>query len=411
VRITDVQADRFTLYVHEAPDMDGPHTTETVTYVVLEAGSWEVAGGVCLEVGTVSTNATVGAWVSNQWKAVTFPGDLTAAPVVLSQVQTNNDTHWVKTRQQNITASGFEVALEEEEAKKTIHGEGGTACCLQCRIIGWLAIEAGGGIWNNRPYQAMQTADAVTDGWYTILFMRPMQESRFVAALASYDEDDNAHLRYQNLTPNSVQVKVEEDTTYDTETGHSSEVVHYLALGASGPLTGKAYGATTTTTSYYYFNGQRVAMRKGGVVYWIASDHVRSSSGTPGYGQPGAQRGRGHGRGREPPLSLRGGALAERHVTNGLSLYGAAGRGPPGRHLPHGRAFLRPRLGTLAVGGHNCAGARETAVTQQILLGIGQPSSLRGSDRAFYGGGNQSLAYRAVWGSRSAENLGTVVDG
>ena len=39
VRITDVQADRFTLYVHEAPDEDGTHGTESVSYLVLEAGT------------------------------------------------------------------------------------------------------------------------------------------------------------------------------------------------------------------------------------------------------------------------------------------------------------------------------------------------------------------------------------
>jgi hypothetical protein len=48
VRITDVKRDRFTMYVGEAPDQDGWHTEETVSYVVLEAGSWELADGTKL---------------------------------------------------------------------------------------------------------------------------------------------------------------------------------------------------------------------------------------------------------------------------------------------------------------------------------------------------------------------------
>jgi hypothetical protein len=110
VRITEVQADRFTLYVDEAPNMDGSHTTETVSYLVLEAGRWEVAGGVHLEVGTLTTDATVGIPAS-QWEQVSFENSFTSAPVVLSQVQTENDDHWVKTRQQNISGTSFEVAL------------------------------------------------------------------------------------------------------------------------------------------------------------------------------------------------------------------------------------------------------------------------------------------------------------
>ncbi len=61
VRITDVQADRFTFFVHEAPDLDGTHdSTETVSYIVLETGDWDLSDGTLLEVGKVTTTASVG---------------------------------------------------------------------------------------------------------------------------------------------------------------------------------------------------------------------------------------------------------------------------------------------------------------------------------------------------------------
>ena len=129
---------------------NGNHATETVSYIVLEAGTWEVAGGKRLEVGKVSTNATVGGRVSNVWAQVTFSETFSSAPVVLSQVQSNDDSHWVKTRQRNPTTTGFQVAMEEEEAKTTAHGT---------ETIGWLAIpskpglrDAGQGTWNGHAY-------------------------------------------------------------------------------------------------------------------------------------------------------------------------------------------------------------------------------------------------------------------
>ena len=141
VRITDVQPDRFTLYVHEAPNKDGPHTTETVSYVVLEAGTWEVADGVHLQVGTRVTTATVGLRISNVWAPVTFSETFSSTPVVLSQVQSNDDPHWVKTRQHNVSAGGFDVALDEEEASAT--PPEGDLRSHGTETIGWLAMDAG----------------------------------------------------------------------------------------------------------------------------------------------------------------------------------------------------------------------------------------------------------------------------
>ena len=117
-RITDVQSDRFTLYVQEAPDQDGSHGTEAVSWVVLEAGSWVLPDGTRLEVGTIDTTATVGAGLEeDEWALVSFGRAFQTGPVVVSQVQTENDPHWVKTRQQDVTVAGFDVAMEEEDAK------------------------------------------------------------------------------------------------------------------------------------------------------------------------------------------------------------------------------------------------------------------------------------------------------
>jgi len=57
-----------------------------------------------------------------------------------------------------------------------------------------------------------------------------------VAALATYNGPDSAQLRYDrtSLSAGSVQVAAEEDTTYDSETDHAEEVVHFLALEGDG---------------------------------------------------------------------------------------------------------------------------------------------------------------------------------
>lgn len=100
----------------------------------MEAGQWELANGTLLKVGLVDTVATVGSRVSNVWKAIDFNLPFSAAPVVVSQVQTEHDAAWVKTCQRNASSSGFEVASEPAGSQTTAHGS---------ERVGWLAIEAG----------------------------------------------------------------------------------------------------------------------------------------------------------------------------------------------------------------------------------------------------------------------------
>jgi hypothetical protein len=61
---------------------------------------------------------------------------------------------------------------------------------------------------------------------------------RFIGALATYNGDDNAYLRYlqPEMTNTGVIVYIEEDTTVDAATDHVSEVVSYIAIEGEGTL-------------------------------------------------------------------------------------------------------------------------------------------------------------------------------
>jgi Subtilase family len=231
VRVSDVLSDRFTLFVHEPPNLDGSHLEETVSYVVLEAGRWGIAGGSVLEVGSAATSATVGQQGRRlTWKKVVFSAQFPETPVVLSQVQTTNDPHWVKTRQRDPLPSSVFVAMEEEEAKTTGH---------QIETVGWLAVTPGAGTWSGKSFVA-DTQSGVTDVWSLISFSPPFAQSPiFVAGLGSYADGDNAHVRYTGLGGLQVQVRIEEDTTLDSETSHTvGELVPYLVIEGSGLLEG-----------------------------------------------------------------------------------------------------------------------------------------------------------------------------
>ncbi|NBD16308.1 MAG: hypothetical protein GVY04_09215 [Cyanobacteria bacterium] len=225
VRITDVQSNEFTAFFQEPAYKDGWHTTESVSYMVLEAGSWELADGTLLEVGTVETNAMAG----QDWASVGFSQSFADAPVVLSQVQTDNEEDLVVTRQNGATADGFQVAMQEEEAlMNTGHTQ---------ETIGWLAMSSGSGSWDGFSYAAGSTPDQVTDEWYGLEFGAGFSQApNLLGSIASSDGGDYAGLRYQNLGSNSVQLKVEEEESADSETNHTTEAVSFLALEGTGKL-------------------------------------------------------------------------------------------------------------------------------------------------------------------------------
>lgn len=102
---------------------------------------------------------------------------------------------------------------------------------------------------------------------------------RFLAALASYNGADPAYLRYTNsLWSTSVTVRVEEDTTGDTEGNHTQEEISYLAVGGDATLTAPTATITRTT---YTLAGQPIAVEVEGDpnndgLFYVHTDHLGS---------------------------------------------------------------------------------------------------------------------------------------
>ncbi|EAZ92173.1 matrixin family metalloprotease [Crocosphaera chwakensis] len=234
VRITDIQGDRFSVNVQETTLINGNthsgnHTQETFSFLVLEQGVWQLSDGTIIEVGTVTTDATT----RSDWHNITFNHDFTDTPIVLTQVQTDNDGTFVRTRQNNTTNNGFQVALEEEEAYlNSGHGS---------ETIAWLAISPGQGNWDGNTFIAGNTGDQVTHDWHTLDFGNTFNTTpQFLGNIASYDGGDSSGLRHRNLSNGQVEIMIEEDTSRDDETSHTTEAVNFFAIEGTGTLTGSA---------------------------------------------------------------------------------------------------------------------------------------------------------------------------
>jgi hypothetical protein len=227
VRITDIASNGFSFFVDEPNSSDDIHAEEAFSFMVLEAGTWKLDNGATVRVGTINTDANV----NNNWQNVDLGSDFTATPVVLTQVQSDNGADFVRTRQQNTSASSFSVAMEKEEefVNSTYTQE----------KIGWFAITGGTGDWNGFTYQADYTGDHVTNRFSTLSFEPDFKTSpQILGNVASYNDPDPVGLRYRRLSDVKVDIMLDEDQGLDDERTHGTENVSFLAIEGTGTLTG-----------------------------------------------------------------------------------------------------------------------------------------------------------------------------
>ena len=218
IRLRNVTGTSFEFQLDEWDYLDGAHVSETMGYVVLEAGQYTLSGGARVEVGTIEAQ--------HVFETVTFVQSFNQAPVILSQSQTRNGGQPVVSRQQNATTSGFEVRLQEEDGNDGSHA---------VETIGYIAIEVGTKL-GDLPFSAQRTSDAVTHAWHPLEFEVTYSDPVFLAGMQTMDGGDPAGMRYRNLTPGSSQIKVEEEQSGDAETDHTTEIVGYVVFDRPGFL-------------------------------------------------------------------------------------------------------------------------------------------------------------------------------
>lgn len=223
-RVRNVASDGFELSVEEWRYLDGRHLSESVGCFVLDSGEHTSADGRKLVAGTVQTD--------HHWTSVSFPTAFASTPVVFSNAQTENGRQPVVTRHSDVSGSGMQVRLQEEEALGPHLDED----------VGYLAIEPGVGTVGGRPYEASRDVKAGST-WRTISFSGSYEQPIFLADIQTTLGTNTATVRYRNLSGSGVEVKVEEERSADREINHLPERIGYLVIeGESQTDTETGYG-------------------------------------------------------------------------------------------------------------------------------------------------------------------------
>jgi DNA-binding beta-propeller fold protein YncE len=202
----------FDYFLDEWDYKDGPHTNESVGYLVMD--------GELRELGGLAAEANV-AVVDHDWLSVTFERPFAQPPAIVCQVATMAGPEAVTTRLRNITTTGFQIQLEEEEASDGVHAP---------ELVHWIAVEPGTGSVLGRPLEAGRVSN-FRHRWKTLSFNRSYVDPVLLANIQTHNGGDTAAVRYRNLTSTSVQLRVEEEKSRDNETNHVDEDMGYIVIG------------------------------------------------------------------------------------------------------------------------------------------------------------------------------------
>jgi hypothetical protein len=215
VRVSNLDSRGFDVQVQEWDYENGRHQQESLSYLVMERGSYKLADGTRIEAGRFETDKT-------DFRSVKFKQSFRKTPVVIAAVSTFNGSETVSGRIQNVTTSGFQYRLQEQEANVQSH---------ITETISFMASEPSSGTVDGIEFVAGKTPNVVRNKFYYLLFAQPFKDTpHFLSDMQTQDGGDTANVRWKNLDFLGVDVQIDEEQSADTETKHTTEVIGYMAF-------------------------------------------------------------------------------------------------------------------------------------------------------------------------------------
>ncbi|MGB5619273.1 MAG: MopE-related protein, partial [Desulfobacterales bacterium] len=147
IRVRNVNHNSFDVRVQEWDYLDGQHATEQVSYIVVESGTHDLAGGARVEAGRFNANAV------SSFASIEFSQAFNSVPVVLTTINSVNESDAVVMRLKNITTTGFDYRIQEQESNDKQHAP---------ETAGYIAWEPSAGSMDGFMFEIGRTSNSVT---------------------------------------------------------------------------------------------------------------------------------------------------------------------------------------------------------------------------------------------------------
>ncbi len=246
-RLRNITGTGFDIRQQEPSNRDDKHTTETVSYLAVPEGEWRfLESDIRISAGRFSTDRWLkgdGGASGELWNSVSFAHGFSSAPVVFSQVQDYTYTALCHTRIRNVSAAGFETSPEPQGSV--------TSTPTTTVEVGWVAVEIHSGSLDGSTKSEAGTRGGVDEVWEIVSFSQTYTDPVVVAWMETYNGSDSSGIRGDSLSSTGVTFKVEEDTTYDSETGHVNETVGFFVVDGGGKFYLRRYSSSEPSVSVW----------------------------------------------------------------------------------------------------------------------------------------------------------------
>lgn len=193
------------------------HVPEVFSLFAVPEGTTK-AGSIKMHGGDITVSG------NENWEWY-WPYSFDYKPVVLHNPVTYNGSHAIVSRLDDVTNESLYVALQEQESKIE-EGEGHKE--EEVHIV---ALQAGVADRVNSHRIETGIVTDVDHTWTKIFFDQTYLDPTFVASIQTFHGNDPCSLRRRNLTRNSVEIKIEEEQSYDDEPDHVyAEEVGYVVV-------------------------------------------------------------------------------------------------------------------------------------------------------------------------------------
>jgi len=216
VRVRNVTTTGFQIQIDEWDYLDGGHATEQVTYIAAEPGTYNL-GNITMIAGSANN-------IDHNFKTVNFSNSFSSTPVVMASQVTSNGGQATSVRMTNVSNNNFQARIQEEQNNDGFHAD---------ETLHYMAFSTGTGSVNGSSLRVGSTGNNVNHNWYTVNFGSNYSNAGFIASCQSFFGGDPLALRYRNLGNTSVQVKLEEEQSGDSEVAHTTETIGYVIIGGS----------------------------------------------------------------------------------------------------------------------------------------------------------------------------------
>lgn len=219
IRLQESSSSGYEYRIEEWKHLDGGHNTETFYTIASEPGNHELllSDGTHYraKVGTLSA--------SDNFETCSLENFFEQKrPIVFAQSQTYVGSNPIVTRIKDVTENSFDVKVQEAEVRSDGH---------RFEKVGYIALEEISGELNGSSFEVQRTEELITEEWFKIQFENEYESPKFIADSQTYNGNNTSNLRYRNLTNSSVEIKVEEEESKDSETRHQlGEVVGYAVF-------------------------------------------------------------------------------------------------------------------------------------------------------------------------------------